>query len=87
MKDTSRRLFLAALPAAAILFMLSDASAATVIKLKSQGVAIADIQNFKLSDGSTVQVVTNRYVFTEIEGSDLVGKGMQNLLQRAPPPS
>lgn len=55
------------------LLVANDALAETVIKIKSQGVAVIDRQNFPLSDGSAVQLIAFRTVWTELEG-DLAGQ-------------
>ena len=55
------------------LLVADDALAETVIKIKAQGVAIVDLQNFPLSDGSTVQWWVSRTVSTELEG-DMAGQ-------------
>ena len=49
------------------------AFAETVLKMKAQGVNVGDIQNFKLTDGSTTQLVTGRTVWTGTEG-DMAGQ-------------
>ena len=55
------------------LLVADDALAETVIKIKSQGVAIVDLQNFPLADGSIVQWWASRTVLTELEG-DMAGQ-------------
>ena len=50
------------------LLVADDAVAETVIKIKSQGVAIIEVENFNLADGSIVQKIASHYVWTETEG-------------------
>lgn len=59
---------IACLVTGSVLSFASAAGAETVITVKATGVGIIDLQNFKMSDGTTAQLFTTKTVWMPSEG-------------------
>lgn len=65
---TKTNVLIACLMTGALTSFTGGARAQTVIKLKSTGVAVINLKNIDLSDGSIVQIIDSKYVWTQTEG-------------------
>jgi hypothetical protein len=67
MKITSNVL-IACLMTGSVLSFAGAVGAETVMKIKTTGVAVFNVKNINLADGSIVQITDSRYVWTASEG-------------------